>query len=145
MKKHHIGPPTDCTTHSCDWAYILSDDENSASYLACIPGGGDCMPFNLLFAEEIDGSRTDPLSDAVRQMKLIASNLTPPDDTYTLSLFHVPYGVVPEALGATVMLGWVRHDVALPSGGKYNVVTAKSPPEDIARALGLKKRESKEK
>jgi hypothetical protein len=143
MKKHHIDP--DCTTQSCDWARIEPEDENIQPFLACIPGGGDCMPFNLLFAEEIDGSRTDPLSDAVRQMKLIASNLTPPDDTYTLSLFHIPFGMVTEAPGATLMLGWVRHDVELPSGVKYNVVTAKSPPEDIARALGLKKRESQEK
>lgn len=140
-KKHH----PDCTTQSCDWAVVKRGDIDLAPYLTCTKGSGDCMPFNLLVPEE--ASRVffnDPLRDFVEQMINIASTLPPPDDehTYTLSIFTVLHGKTNEP---GLMLGWVRHGEELPPGVKHNVVTAKSSPEAIAQALGLKKRESQEK
>lgn len=137
-KKHHY---PDCTTTTCDWGVYQAEGENSVPYLGCVPGSGDCMPFNLLEADP-DDSRSDPLIEAVKQMKAIANALTPPGDKYKLSLVNLK----PEKFGAEagLVLAWVWHGENPPPGAEHNVVNGKSSPEAIAQALGLK-RESQEK
>ena len=138
MKEHKKKHNKDCTTHACDWGvYLLTDDENSAPYLGCVEGSGDCMPFNLLAAADPSGSSTDPLTEAVNAMKEIVKLLTPPDDNCTLSLITLKPGVVGAEAG--LVLGWVRHGEKPLLGVKHDVVNGKSSPEAIAQALGLKR------
>lgn len=113
MSNGFIG--TDCSGRTCGYGAFDGD-------LGCTDGAS-CSRALMLKARE-SKFHDAALADASRKIDAILRSIPPDPAGRQLSFLHTKMGT---------MLAWVRHDIEVPRG----CVTAESPDDELAAALGL--------